>query len=76
MVKFAEVFEPYAEVHSSRIEPLPNQISAVYENNGVTNYVADGFNLAEKLSGDKRTSVVFAMTILQRRLAPSPMAIF
>ena len=51
----------------------PEEISLY---NGVTNYVADGFNRAEKLSGDKRTSVGFAMTILQRRLASSPMAIF
>lgn len=42
----------------------------------VTAYVVDGFNRAEKLSGDKRTSVGFAMTILQRRLASSPCAIF
>ena len=42
----------------------------------VTDYVVDGFNRAERLNGTKRNSVGFAMTILQRRLASSPMAIF
>ena len=42
----------------------------------VTNYVSDGFNRAERLSGNKKSSVGFAMTILQRRLASSPLAIY
>ena len=42
----------------------------------VTDYVAEGFNRAERLTGDKKTSVGFAMTILQRRLASSPKAIY
>ncbi|MBR6888183.1 MAG: DUF3883 domain-containing protein [Selenomonadaceae bacterium] len=42
----------------------------------VTDYVSDGFNRAERLSGNKKTSVGFAMTILQRRLASSPQAIY
>lgn len=42
----------------------------------VTAYVSDGFNRAEKLSGGKKNSVGFAMTILQRRLASSPKAIY
>ena len=42
----------------------------------VTNYVVDGFNRAERLKGNKKTSVGFAMTILQRRLASSPQAIY
>lgn len=42
----------------------------------VTDYVADGFNRAELLSGDKKNSVGFAMTILQRRLTSSPKAIY
>ena len=42
----------------------------------VTDYVSDGFNRAERLSGSKKTSVGFAMTILQRRLASSPQAIY
>lgn len=42
----------------------------------VTDYVSDGFNRAERLSKSKKNSVGFAMTILQRRLASSPQAIF
>ncbi len=42
----------------------------------VTDYVTDGFNRAERLRGDKKNSVGFAMTILQRRLASSPKAIY
>lgn len=42
----------------------------------VTDYVAEGFNRAERLTGDKKNSVGFAMTILQRRLASSPKAIY
>ena len=42
----------------------------------VTDYVSDGFNRAERLKGNKKTSVGFAMTILQRRLASSPKAIY
>lgn len=38
----------------------------------VTNYVSDGFNRADRLTGNKRVSVGFAMTLLQRRLASSP----
>lgn len=30
-LKFAYLFEPYAAVHTSAIEPLPHQISAVYQ---------------------------------------------
>ncbi|MBR1646580.1 MAG: DUF3883 domain-containing protein [Selenomonadaceae bacterium] len=42
----------------------------------VTAYVADGFNRAETLNTSRRNSVGFAMTILQRRLASSPLAIY
>lgn len=42
----------------------------------VTAYVSENFNLADRLKGNKKTSVGFAMTILQRRLASSPMAIY
>ena len=42
----------------------------------VTKYVSDGFNRAERLSSSKRNSVGLAMTILQRRLASSPQAIY
>src|SRR5450631_2791266 len=43
----------------------------------VTNYVREEFNRAEALENDKRAGTVgFALTILQRRLASSPEAIF
>jgi len=43
----------------------------------VTNYVSDEFNRAEALQNDKRAGTVgFALTILQRRLASSPEAIY
>jgi SNF2 family DNA or RNA helicase len=43
----------------------------------VTDYVREEFNRAEALSNDKRAGTVgFALTILQRRLASSPEAIF
>ena len=43
----------------------------------VTDYVRDEFNRAEKLENNKRTGTVgFALTILQRRLASSPEAIY
>jgi SNF2 family DNA or RNA helicase len=43
----------------------------------VTDYVREEFNRAEALENDKRTGTVgFALTILQRRLASSPEAIY
>ena len=43
----------------------------------VTDYVREEFNRAEALENDKRAGTVgFALTILQRRLASSPEAIF
>ncbi|MBS0471291.1 MAG: DUF3883 domain-containing protein [Proteobacteria bacterium] len=43
----------------------------------VTNYVREEFNRAEKLQNDGRAGTVgFALTILQRRLASSPEAIY
>src|SRR5690606_3426342 len=44
---------------------------------GVTDYVREEFNRADALENDKRAGTVgFALTILQRRLASSPEAIF
>ena len=49
--------------------------AALYEQ--VTNYVREEFNRAEKLENDGRKGTVgFALTILQRRLASSPEAIY
>jgi superfamily II DNA or RNA helicase len=42
----------------------------------VTNYVQEEFNHADQLNGERKTTVGFALTILQRRLASSPEAIY
>lgn len=42
----------------------------------VTNYVTTEFNRAESLQSGRRTAVGFALTVLQRRLASSPEAIY
>ena len=42
----------------------------------VTNYVQEEFNRADNLNSDRKTTVGFALTILQRRLASSPEAIY
>lgn len=42
----------------------------------VTDYVREEFNRADKLNNDRKTTVGFALTILQRRLASSPEAIY
>ena len=44
--------------------------------NAVTEYVQEEFNRADKLNKDRRNTVGFALTILQRRLASSPEAIY
>lgn len=52
---------------------LPAAEEELYKD--VTNYVREEFNRAERLASGKRHSVGFALTILQRRLASSPLAI-
>lgn len=42
----------------------------------VTKYVRDEFNRADNLAKDRKNTVGFALTILQRRLASSPEAIY
>ena len=42
----------------------------------VTDYVREEFNRADKLNNDRKTTVGFALTVLQRRLASSPEAIY
>ncbi len=55
--------------------PLSAPEKALYE--AVTNYVRDEFNRADKLESEgRRGTVGFALTVLQRRLASSPEAIF
>ncbi len=54
---------------------LSDPEAALYK--AVTDYVRDEFNRAEALENDKRAGTVgFALTILQRRLASSPEAIY
>lgn len=48
--------------------------AALYER--VTAYVREEFNRAENLDGDRKGTVGFALTMLQRRLASSPEAIY
>lgn len=62
-----------------RAKTVPYQLSdpeaALYK--AVTEYVREEFNRAEALENDKRAGTVgFALTILQRRLASSPEAIY
>src|SRR5690606_33094589 len=42
----------------------------------VTAYVREGMNRAAKLEGKRKNTVGFALTVLQRRLASSPEAIY
>ena len=53
---------------------LSLQERKLYE--AVTKYVREEFDRANQLAGNRRTSVGFALTILQRRLASSPLAIW
>lgn len=59
-------------------ETVPYELTAheydLYEQ--VTEYVRTGMNRAEKLDSKRRNTVGFALTVLQRRLASSPEAIY
>lgn len=57
---------------------VPYQLSAREEELyvSVTNYVREQFNRADKLESKRKGTVGFALTILQRRLASSPEAIY
>ncbi len=48
--------------------------NALYEQ--VTDYVREGMNRADRVGGKRRNTVGFALTVLQRRLASSPEAIY
>ncbi len=48
--------------------------AALYQ--AVTEYVQEEFNRADQLSNDRKSTVGFALTTLQRRLASSPEAIY
>lgn len=53
---------------------LSNKESVLYQR--VTEYVQEEFNRADNLTKDRKNTVGFALTILQRRLASSPEAIY
>lgn len=59
-------------------ETVPYELTAperdLYEE--VTQYVREGMNRAAKLDGKRRNTIGFALTVLQRRLASSPEAIY
>lgn len=53
---------------------LSDAEAALYQ--AVTAYVQEEFNRADSLNNERKTTVGFALTILQRRLASSPEAIY
>jgi len=53
------------------LSPLEAQLYSA-----VTSYVEQEFNRADQLNSERKTTVGFALTILQRRLASSPEAIY
>ncbi len=53
---------------------LSEEEAALYE--AVTQYVSEEFNRADNLDAERRGTVGFALTMLQRRLASSPEAIY
>lgn len=59
-------------------ETVPYELTALeyelYEQ--VTQYVREGMNRADRLGGKRKNTVGFALTVLQRRLASSPEAIY
>ncbi|MEV3901752.1 helicase-related protein [Mycobacterium sp. NPDC050551] len=61
-----------------RAETVPYELTeleyALYKQ--VTDYVREGMNRADRVGGKRRNTVGFALTVLQRRLASSPEAIY
>ncbi|MGG7100880.1 helicase-related protein [Rhodococcus sp. 24CO] len=59
-------------------ETVPYELTSIeydlYEQ--VTSYVREGMNRAERIGGKRKNTVGFALTVLQRRLASSPEAIY
>ncbi|MDR7161767.1 helicase-related protein [Arthrobacter sp. BE255] len=59
-------------------ETVPYQLTALeydlYEQ--VTDYVREGMNRADRIGGKRKNTIGFALTVLQRRLASSPEAIY
>jgi superfamily II DNA or RNA helicase len=63
--------ERVAETVPYKLSPLENEL---YD--AVTDYVRHEMNRADRLDPSRRNTVGFALTVLQRRLASSPEAIF
>ncbi len=59
-------------------ETVPYELTELEQDlyDQVTTYVREGMNRAAKLDGKRRNTVGFALTVLQRRLASSPEAIY
>lgn len=61
-----------------RAETVPYELTeleySLYEQ--VTAYVREGMNRADRIGGKRKNTVGFALTVLQRRLASSPEAIY
>lgn len=59
-------------------ETVPYELTALeYElYDQVTRYVREGMNRADRIGGKRKNTVGFALTVLQRRLASSPEAIY
>lgn len=61
-----------------RAETVPYELTAgeyeLYDQ--VTEYVREGMNRADRVGGKRKNTVGFALTVLQRRLASSPAAIY
>ncbi len=59
-------------------ETVPYELTELEQNlyEQVTTYVREGMDRAAKLDGKRRNTVGFALTVLQRRLASSPEAIY
>ncbi|BBZ07780.1 MULTISPECIES: helicase-related protein [Mycolicibacterium] len=61
-----------------RAETVPYELTALEYSlyAEVTDYVREGMNRADRVGGKRKNTVGFALTVLQRRLASSPEAIF
>jgi len=61
-----------------KAETVPYELTELEESlyEQVTDYVRDGMNRADRVGGKRKNTVGFALTVLQRRLASSPEAIY
>ena len=59
-------------------ETVPYELTALEQNlyEDVSRYVREGMNRADRIGGKRKNTVGFALTVLQRRLASSPEAIY